>query len=118
MNYSIGDLIDELQKCDGKKIVILDNVLTPPGDFYSYRGYYEDMAISEGRHMKTVKEFIHELKDMCGESLEGWKGGHFSMDVNTRTWVAGEGELSTDAIVGVKEEGVRVLLLVKYVGEG
>ncbi len=88
-----------------------------PGEFRSYRGYYDRLALGSGPRAKTVGELLGAARDAVGAPFDGYKGGEFTMDENTALYAANWGESYGDQIVGVEKRGRAVLLLVAHAEE-
>lgn len=72
----------------------LDNY---PDFFHSYRGYYKDIAIAIGKKETnyTVEDLLSAAKNSIGFSFEGYKGGLFTMNKDSRFWVSKCGDNSS-----------------------
>lgn len=57
---------------------------------HSYRGYYDQVAVSVRDDGQTVAEMRRTVAD-CLDTFTGWKGGEFTMDADTPVWVAEPG---------------------------
>ena len=95
----LGHLLNELESFYEYKTIKLksDYVLLPK--YHSYRGCYNQLAIDytfvPGEEEITIKQ----LKDTLYEALEdgvmeGYKGGEYSIDTDTKVVIAGYGESS------------------------
>jgi hypothetical protein len=61
---------------------------------HSYRGFYEDVAMSvrdSGRQTK-IAELMEEV-NKCRGTFTGYKGGEYTMDEDTPVWVADPGSI-------------------------
>lgn len=69
----------------------------------SYRGYYEDLAIEfEDKYpYPKVTDLLNLLKDAVGKTFQGYKGGDYKMDENSRVWVANYSLTSDTVITGI-----------------
>lgn len=97
-------LIEELSKfllLHGRLRIASPEILIPL-DLESYRGYYEDLAItytseallSPQRGETLVKEFIELAQSSIGKNFMGYKGGVYRASQDTRVWVSNYGEAS------------------------
>jgi hypothetical protein len=87
-----------------------------PTGVSSWRGDYAELAIEfndKGEPM-LLTEFIALLENAIGKSFEGWKGGNFMMERNTRLWVANPGHSGSTGIIGVREDHRTVNLLTSH----
>ncbi len=111
----IEDLVRLLYLQDQEKSIYFDFLgFRPTGKVDSYRGYYSDLAIefSNGSDSDcTVGELAKVLDNAIGETYEGYKGGEYIMNEDTKVWVSNYGESSGTAIVGVRDDDWRVLLI-------
>lgn len=108
--WTLGRLIDALAKRPVDQEVRFDFGYLAPAGLDSYRGYYEDLALSfkdTGRHGEhtspTVAALLGDLRGAVGKSFTGYKGGEFTMGRDTAMWVANYGESGGTAVVGVDE---------------
>ncbi|MHA1447952.1 MAG: hypothetical protein ACTSP4_00830 [Candidatus Hodarchaeales archaeon] len=103
--YSLGDLIKELKNFNPDAHVGIPPFNLYPTGFDSYRGYYEDLAISYeatdySNHI-TVADFIKLAEECIGKTYTGWKGGEFTMSEKTLLWIGNTGETTGLGIVGL-----------------
>jgi hypothetical protein len=77
-----------------------------PRQVMSYRGYYEDLAITYevgGRWPEmSSADFYTMLKRADGDVFTGYKGGEFEMSRDSRVWVSSSGMASKTVVVGVR----------------
>ena len=88
-------LMDELDKLyEHKPIRMRDGYSLIP-EFSSYRGYYEQLAIDytdEPADDFTVRDFKNLLEEALDQgTMEGYKGGTFSIDCDTEVVLANYG---------------------------
>jgi hypothetical protein len=125
----------------GELIALLKNIPTEYGDdkqpvtvefdfgtaypigLDSWRGAYRELAINYALSgYDTQEQFAHtDLKDFVewltkanGETYTGWKGGDFTMNLDTPLWVANSGNVGNTGIVGIRNEDYTVILLTAY----
>ena len=79
---TLGGLIERLKQLDEQTIIKCGKRLD------SYRGYYEDLAIEPSETGVNVVEFIKACEEADGETFTGYKGGDFTMDLDTPIFVA------------------------------
>ena len=91
---TVDELIEELSRFEQDSPVYLKDGSRKFnfGDFSSYRGYYDQLSVDEGQEEKSVREVIYQLKAVIGETFEGYKGGHFTMDGYTDVYFAEYGQ--------------------------
>lgn len=105
---TLGELIDALKKRDQDHTVRFDFCGLVPTGIDSYRGYYEDLALSWGEWKYGQKEpmnvgsLVTLLEGAVGQTYTGYKGGDFKMDRDTAMWVANCGDSDGTCIVGVE----------------
>jgi hypothetical protein len=128
---SLGQLIEEIEKCGLKreyngedKVVHYDFGTAIPTVVDSWRGSYAELALgycltgydNDREHLKEIsaKDLLQNLKDAVGKTFTGWKGGDFRMSKETPVWVANPGNGGDTAIVGVLDNGWRLILITAY----
>jgi hypothetical protein len=85
-HLTIGDVVAAMEKLPPNKALRWS--LKYPK---SYRGYYEDLAVSCDDYPYLVWEQIAEI-DNWMKTFEGYKGGSFKMTLETAVWVAAYGD--------------------------
>lgn len=108
-NMRLGAFIDTLAGLDPLMPVALADG-KGVHKFMSYRGYYEDLAISPQPDLKSVGEVLQEARNALGEVFEGYKGGDFPMHKNSLLWVAPYGGSGGNMLTGVRLEIDRVVV--------
>lgn len=124
---SLGELIEKLDATiDEKedKCVSFDFGTAVPTTLDSWRGSYDELALgykltgydNNEDHFGSItnKALIEELKSAIGKEFTGWKGREFVMDESTPVWVDNAGNSSNTAIVGVLDDGWRVVLITSF----
>jgi hypothetical protein len=121
----LGQLIKELKEvadADGtvprmekaEKWVVFDWDYRVPVDLYSYRGYYDDVAIEAklvGPRNADLGSFIKMLEDRVGDDMEGYKGGTFEILLSCRCWaVEDDSHAPGVGIVGVFDRGYEAVI--------
>jgi hypothetical protein len=118
---TLGELIDKIEPLIKKQEevkkkhndyanVSFDFCDTVPTGLSSWRGSYAELAIEwsgghyESREEMNVIDFLEMLKGAIGKSYTGWKGGDFTMDRDTRLWVANSGLSGGTGITDVIDE--------------
>lgn len=113
---TLDDLIIALAACpDQGAPVEIDG--EPAGEFNSYRGYYDQLALGTGREPVTVEALLAMAGKAKGRVFQGYKGGDYTMTGNTPVWFAEYGEYPGKAIVGMDHAGHTVRLLVADISE-
>lgn len=90
-----------------------------PREFMSYRGYYERLGLdwtpgqyTPERQDKTVAELLAQARECVGKTFRGYKGGDYTMHVDTLVHVAEHGSSGDDVPVGVElRNGVATILI-------
>lgn len=109
---ALGDLIDALAMLQADLPVVFGEAedATPVG-FDSYRGYYDELALEwvmgDPISVKTLREMAESAD---GSTFTGYKGGEYSMDRSTPMWVSNYGESSGVMLVGILDDGDRIVL--------
>lgn len=82
---SLGELIEMLE--DAARFHGDDWIMAIGlGEPHSNRGYYETLAFVAERDVK-VTESLARAKSAVGKTYHGWKGGEFTMDVDTEVYL-------------------------------
>lgn len=115
MSLNLGAITKLLRKQPQDNVIHFNFGWFVPGDFTSYRGYYEDLAItfkaaSNGETPK-VKDFLAACLEANGKVFEGYKGGRYRMRADTDVYVSNWGECSGTTITGVCDAGYGVTVL-------
>ena len=115
-NYHLclGPAIKHLKQFSGHWQVKFDVGGHPRGAF-SYRGYYEDLAISAVSEPSTVKEFLELLEDALGKTFGGYKGGEYRMAEDTPLWMAEYGVGGGRAIMHINDTPEGLVIVTKEV---
>ena len=79
---TLGKLIERLKQLDEQTII---KCTIPLG---SYRGYYEDLMIEPCESGVNVVDVIKSCEEANGATFTGYKGGDFTMDLETPIFVA------------------------------
>jgi hypothetical protein len=89
--------------------VVLFDTGEPVGNFDSYRGYYEDVAIS--RSCRSGAKLCREVHALAiatvGTTFVGYKGGDFRMNESSRLWVSQWGDASGIGISHISYDHTR-----------
>jgi len=89
--FTLGKIIELLQKCDQEKIVRFDKKNLYPSYFTSWRGSYCELSLTYTDNPITVKSLLKNAVEIVGNHQTGYKGGEFLMTRNTPVWVANYG---------------------------
>ena len=126
---------EEKEKREDEKepIVVFDFENAYPVGLSSWRNDYSKLALNfsfygydiygyvkvDGFEAKppTISEFLKMLKRAVGKTFTGWKGGDFVMNRKTPVWVANDGNCGNTAVVGIKDDGYRVVILTQYIND-
>lgn len=116
----LGDLIRHLEGCKPEASVYFDFCDTIPTGIGSYRGYYDQLALGwriceYGAEPPKVADVLKWLREACGATFTGYKGGEYVMDRQTQVWVANYGESHGTLTVGVIDSDWRVVIETRYV---
>lgn len=84
-HYTLGELIDRL-KAENPEKRIRAGFHNP----HSWRGIYNDLAFEVTSNI-TVADMLTAAESAVGATYDGYKGGHYEMDLGTDVWLAVEG---------------------------
>lgn len=112
---TLGELTAALKRKDQESFVTFGFGFNNPSGVDSYRGYYEDLAISYSRSSCTVAKLVAILENANGKTFTGWKGGEYDMHDNTAMWAANPGDSGSMAIVDVVDVGGQIWLKTELV---
>lgn len=107
--FTLGDLIDELEKYPKDWEVLIEPFHLVPLYFCSYRGYYHDLCLKYSTREESLgKEItVGKLLDKCneanGKEFYGYKGGEFLMTRKTPIWVS-DSDYSTGMAIAKVEK--------------
>lgn len=73
-----------------------------PLNLISWRGVYAHLSFEPCDREVTLDECLAECRATNGRTLEGYKGGDFTMTDGTPVWVSGYGESHHWAIIGLR----------------
>lgn len=101
--WTLGKFIDALQAAPQRHHIRFRFASACVGDFDSYRGYYDHLAIEPtGRSgSSTVAEVLAKAAYCMGRKFTGYKGGDFLMTEDTPLWVAYYGQSGGSRVVGL-----------------
>lgn len=121
--YNLGMLIKDLEPYKEEFIDVVYDDGTVPGEFMSWRGLYNCLALDYyGANNHTPAHVLYEMAVRAnGHTFEGYKGGDFTMDLDTPIYQANYGdcysvrdnEWVTVKIVGVRKEADKLVLVTK-----
>jgi hypothetical protein len=125
--WTLGQLIEAVERKineregrgDEDAWVHYDFCAFQPTTLGSYRGYYGELALgyqeNEDWEAVTAKKLLPILKAAVGQTFTGYKGGEFTMGLNTPLWVANYSETGSTAVVGVIDEGFALVIQTRYI---
>lgn len=116
---SLQALILALEKRPADQPVYLDFCNAVPGGLHSWRGIYAELAVgwdAEGKP-ETVAQWLDRFRGAIGETYEGYKGGHYTMDRHTPVHVDNWGDYSGTSIVGVRGDSWRTIFVTASVDD-
>lgn len=112
---SLGQLITILKRKDKQTPIYFDFDGWRPKGLTSYRGYYEDLALTYGRDDISIDQLLNRCERAMGEEFYGYKGGNYRAGADTHIWVADWGSAFGTGLVGVKDDDYRIVLETKCV---
>ena len=95
---TLGELIDYLENHNPELKLAMGL-----GDAHSYRGYYEQLAF-ELEPSVTVEKMLKTAKSCLGKTFTGYKGGEFTMDHDTDTWIAAYNSTGSEITYGLLDQ--------------
>jgi hypothetical protein len=114
VQMTLGELTRALERCNQDSSTQYDFVyFRPTREVGSWRGVYAQLAIgytNENQPPVKVGELVALLKEADGKTFTGYKGGEFTMGRDTLMWVANYREAGDTGIVGIRDEGYRVII--------
>lgn len=101
----LGALIEALEAVPGTLPIEYADGRKVAG-FASYLGYYNNLTLMpegefERTQLVTVADVLDAARAARGATFTGYKGGDFTMDVQTPVWADGYGDASGTGISGV-----------------
>jgi len=114
-HVTLGELIEKLKEVPETLQVLFEDG-TYIGEFDSYRGYYSDLAISQGENPVEAKDLLENLENKVLDKIfQGYKGGDITMSANKPLWRSEYGMASGDAVIDMSHEERGLLLRIKKV---
>ncbi|MFK7678626.1 hypothetical protein ACI3ER_11350 [Bacillus sp. Wb] len=103
----VADLLGKLNQFKDDEKIEFSNGKFLDGDYGSYRGYYDDIYFEysyEDNGYNTIGNFKKIIYKALEEGvMEGYKGGDFSIDESTFTWLSTYGSSEGYEIIDVRE---------------
>jgi hypothetical protein len=112
-HVTLGKLIAAIKDVPGDTPVVFDDGEEGPCFPHSYRGYYSDLAFSDGKGA-TVDQLRKDCLESLGKTFEGYKGGDYTMHKDTPLWRAAYGCCGR-AVVDIRSEPNKLVLVTKDV---
>ena len=118
---TIGNLMIELNRIKPETPIYFDFCDHHPDlDFFSYRGDYSHAAIGYCSDLgidkaPTCGQLLALLKSKIGGTMEGYKGGTYSIGLSTKIWVSDVDRSSGTAIKKIKDLGYQAIICTKYI---
>ncbi len=127
----LGELIERLEAFPHQDAIVRFSDGRKPYEFHSWRGDYAQLTLSEGygnietfdgvpspKWPVTVGELLIKATRAVGAKFQGWKGGDFTMSVDSPVWADEPGCCDCYAIVGWRtgDDGTMVLEIME-IGE-
>jgi hypothetical protein len=98
---TLGEVIKQLEGVENKAAVLPFGFTRP----HSYRGYYECLAFVPTKDV-TAADMLAAARMAVGTIYDGWKGGEFSMGLDTECYWSFNGDVG----VPITERLLYVLL--------
>lgn len=102
---TLGQLIEALSLANPTDQVLIGWNDLIPTFFRSYRGDYSQLALdfetaNDGYVAPTVAAFLDLCKKLLGSKIEGYKGGSYRVDGDTRIYISRWGRVSDVELTG------------------
>lgn len=117
---TLGKLDKMLRRYMPDAPIILSSGVHLTGEFDSYRGYYEDLALEfsvedPGQKVLTVQQLRNVIQNALVQGeMEGYKGEEYSITEETLVWTAHYGTTQgSEMIVDVMGANNAVLIITK-----
>jgi len=111
---TLGELISKLSECKEDTEVQFDFGYFTPNSFGSWRGSYDQLALSYCDFSITVEQLLQKAEKAVGATYTGWKGGDFHMNASNIIWVSQDGNSNMTVITGLTDLGHKVVLHTAY----
>lgn len=87
------------------RCVYFDWCMLNPLKFYSYRGFYDHLALGFGINTPSImiKTFLGIMKNSVGDEFVGYEGSVYRILLKTPVWVANKGDCTQIGIVDVRD---------------
>jgi len=112
-HLTLGELIDVLDAAPPDAVVTFSGG-GGIGRERSYRGYYHDLALEPAAEAGTAADLAKRMKAAAGSTYEGYKGGDYTMNLDTPLWRAYYG-CCGDAIIDAQAGDGTITLVTKMV---
>lgn len=109
--YNLGNLIEDLKpyKNDFLKVEFDDGSI--PDDFDSWRGSYCELALGYTNNGEIDSATLsRKAYNANGAMYEGYKGGEFTMDLNTPIHQDNYGEYGNRKIIGIEKKDNKLII--------
>ena|ERR1700761_3291315 len=119
MTITLGELIEKLKQCRPDNEVSFDFGYLVPTTLDSWRGVYADLALGyevfvyRGDRPQTTQELIEKCEQALQNSYEGYKGGTYFMDEESKVWVDNWGQCTHTEIVDVVSNNWKTMLITR-----
>ena len=110
---TLGEIICKLEALEPETSVVFDFANVVPISLDSWRGSYDELAIEYGPSSSALRvdAFLEMLREAIGKTFIGYKGGDFVMGRRTPVWVSHYGEGERRAVIDVKNDGYRIVIV-------
>lgn len=112
-HLTLGQLIEKLKTMAPELVVQFDEG-GHPCSAHSYRGYYSDLSFESSAESVTVAQFPPFVEACLGNTYEGYKGGDYTMGLETPLWTAPYGCCGR-AIMGITDLADHAILVTKEI---
>lgn len=103
--YTLGALVRVLDALGTVEVEALEGP-------HSYRGYYDELAFQPPTRRLPANKVAAIVRDVYGQSFEGWKGGQYTYGDLTPVWIATKGtDYNSGRLAGPTDDGQWVVMV-------
>lgn len=112
LEYNLGKLIDDLEPYKDEWLEVEFEDGTVPQEFDSWRGSYCELMLTyTDKGSMNSYDFYRKAFNTNGSMFEGYKGGHFIMDLSCPIHKDFYGGASGDKVIGIEKRGNKLIIL-------
>lgn len=114
---TLGEFIKKLERFNQGHDIEYDFAEQVPTKLRSWRGDYFQLALgyqSDEIDTQSVGDLLKHCKSMLGTTVEGYKGGDYTVTEGKHLWVANYSRSGHTAIVDLISTGCSVVIKTEY----